>query len=149
MADEEVSMFKKVKNFFSTEEFTKLNTPRFSVLEESIMAVERSKNVQALVEDAGFIKRLQPLLTKIAFQVYHETPGTVPRKAFAQKIMSSPQTYAVKVASYLMNTDNFVNSVITIVPMGSGFAVETDTTDAAAESQIFSKFDEMATLFGV
>lgn len=114
------------------------------------MAVERSLLVTALVQDAGFINRLQALLSKIAFQELARTMGgdLEVDQAFAAKVIAAPRTYATNMAPYLMNTDNFVGEDIEIAPAGSGFTITIATTDAAAESQIFTVWTDLAELFG-
>ena len=112
------------------------------------MAATTSSLRTALATDAGFINRLESLMSTIAVQVNAENPGTAPRRAYASKVLRSPRSEASAAAQYLITTDNFVNQPITIEPLGSGFAVLIATADADALSQIFTVWDTLVALFG-
>lgn len=113
--------------------------------------VSRPSMENALVNDAGFIARIDGFLTKSATVVLVESMGTTnhtARLAFAKKVLQGSRAYAIRAAGYIIHTDNFEGQVIQISPFGSGFAVTIATTDDNAAGQIFDKWDTLADLFG-
>lgn len=113
--------------------------------------VSRPAMENALVNDAGFIARLDGFLTKSATVVLVESGGTsnhAARLAFAKKVLQGSRSYAIRAAGYIIHTDNFEGQTIQISPFGSGFAVTIATVDADAAGQIFAVWDTLADLFG-
>ncbi len=99
----------------------------------------------AIARDAGFIGRLSSLMSQIAKQKLDATPSD----AYAKKVLNGAFTAAQSAVYYLLQTDNFIGQAITIVPLGSGFAVlMADLTDAAALSEISTVWTTLASLFG-
>lgn len=113
--------------------------------------VSRASYENALVNDSGFIARLDGFITKAATAVLAEDPGTsnhAARLAFAQKVLRGSRAFAIQSAGYLIHTDNFEGQTIQITPLGSGFVVTIATIDDNAYGQIFSVWSTLAVLYG-
>lgn len=114
------------------------------------MAVLRSELENKFVEDAGAIGRVAALMSKAAYAVSLESSGgnLAARKAYAKLVLKSPRGKASEALPYLLHTDNYEGRDITVIPLGSGWGIEIDNTDAEAYGQIFAVWDALTTQFG-
>lgn len=97
-----------------------------------------------LSRDAGFLGRLAGLLAEIGKEKLDADAGD----AYAKKVLNDPFGSAQKAALYILQTDNFVGSAITVAFGGSGVIATIATADADARSQISNKWATLAALFG-
>lgn len=97
-----------------------------------------------LAKDAGFLGRLSGLMAEIG----KEKLDANANDAYAKKVLNDPFGSAQKAALYILQTDNFVGSTITVSYGGSGVIGTIATADADARSQISTVWATLAALFG-
>lgn len=104
---------------------------------------------QALAADQRFQQRLQNALTRVAWEVLEEDPGTLhhaERAAYANRVNTSPQQTATQLAPSFVNRPNVFNFE-TSYSFEVGATV-TASGDPDIESQLMTDWDKLAGVTG-
>lgn len=102
---------------------------------------------QALAQDAGFQRRFQNALMKIAWQVLNEDAGIANHAAradYARKVIASPSTYVNALVSSFVTRPNVLNFATSAVFGATGVSVITASGDPDLESQLNTDWNALA-----
>ena len=103
------------------------------------------RSQSALAADPNFQKRLSSLLVIEAIVVSAEPPATPDnRRQLARQIINNPTQMAYSLGPVICNGTNLIAANTTY--NFDAFAVETDASDAAIQSQIATLWNTMAGL---
>lgn len=103
---------------------------------------------QALANDATFRQRVKASMTRIAFQVLEESPGTTghaTRATFARSFLSNPDSVVNGVVGWFVFRTNVFAATTSLAFDGrGGSVVQNAASDAAMDSQFATDWSNLA-----